>query len=89
VSRFTPGPSGRDAVTVTVHDGRSTRDQDLVDPRTGLGALLVRFQAATPFRTGDQLTLPDGSRWPVATVRDQMSLSGSWSQIVTIGDAAT
>lgn len=89
MSRFTPGPSGRDSVIVTVHDGRSSRDQDLVDPKTGLGAVLVRFQAATPFRTGDSITLPDGSQWPVAAVRDQMSLSGSWSQVVTIGDTAT
>jgi hypothetical protein len=88
VSRFSPGAAGRDAVTVTVHDGRSSRDQALVDAKTGLGAVLVRFQAATPFRVGDQLTLPDGSRWPVATVRDQMSLSGTWSQIVTIGDSS-
>jgi hypothetical protein len=87
VSRFAPGPSGRDAVTVTVHDGRSSRDQALVDPRTGLGAILVSFQAATPFRIGDLLTLPDGSQWPVAAVRDQMSLSGTWSQVVTIGDS--
>jgi hypothetical protein len=86
VSRFAPGPSGRDGVTVTVRDGRSSRDQALVDPDTGLGAVLVRFQAATPFRIGDPLTLPDGSQWPVSAVRDQMSLSGSWSQIVTIGD---
>jgi hypothetical protein len=89
VSRFVPGPSGRDAVNVTVHDGRSSRDQSLVDPNTHLGAVLVRFQAATPFRIGDSLTLPDGSRWPVAAVRDQMSLSGAWSQVVTIGDPAS
>jgi hypothetical protein len=88
VSRFAPGPSGRDAVTVTVHDGRSRRDQALVDPDTGLGDVLVRFRAAVPFRLGDQLTLPDGSRWPVAAVRDQMSLSGAWAQVVTIGDSA-
>jgi hypothetical protein len=75
-------------VTVTVHDGRSSRDEALVDPRTQLGAVLVRFQAATPFRVGDSLTLPDGSHWPVTAVRDQMSLSGAWSQIVTIGDSA-
>jgi len=74
-------------VTVTVHDGRSSRDQALVNPRTGLGAILVSFQAATPFRIGDLLTLPDGSQWPVAAVRDQMSLSGTWSQVVTIGDS--
>lgn len=88
MSRFAPGASGRDAVTVTVHDGRSSRDEALVDPRTQLGAVLVRFQAATPFRVGDSLTLPDGSHWPVTAVRDQMSLSGAWSQIVTIGDPA-
>ncbi len=87
MSRFAPGPSGRDAVTVTVRDGRSSRDETLVDPKSGLGAVLVRFQAATPFRIGDQLTLPDGSRWPVTAVRDQMSLTGSWSQVATIGDA--
>ena len=86
MSRFAPGPSGSDAVTVTVHDGRSSRDQALVDSATGLGAILVRFQAATPFRVGDMLTLPDGSQWPVTAVRDRMSLSGSWSQVVTIGD---
>jgi hypothetical protein len=86
VSRFAPGPSGRDAVTVTVRDGRSSRDETLADAETGVGAVLVRFQAATPFRIGDQLTLPDGSRWPVTAVRDQMTLSGAWSQQVTIGD---
>ena len=86
MSRFSPGASGPDAVTVTVRDGRSNRDEALVDAATGLGAVLVRFQAATPFRIGDPLTLPDGSEWPVAAVRDQMSLSGAWSQIVTIGD---
>jgi hypothetical protein len=88
VSRFAPGASGRDAVSVTVHDGRSNRDEALVDPDTRLGAVLVRFQAATPFRVGDSLTLPDGSQWPVADVRSQMSLSGVWSQVVTIGDPA-
>jgi hypothetical protein len=86
VSRFAPGASGRDAVAVTVHDGRSSRDEAMADPDTRLGAVLVRFQAATPFRVGDSLTLPDGSQWSVTGVRDQMSLSGSWSQIVTIGD---
>ena len=89
MSRFAPGASGRDAVTVTVHDGRSSRDEALVDPNTSLGAVLVRFQAATPFRIGDSLTLPDGSQWPVTAVRDQMSLSGAWSQVVTIGDRAS
>jgi hypothetical protein len=71
---------------VTVHDGRSSRDQALVDANTGLGAVLVQFRAATPFRVGDTLTLPDGSQWPVTAVRDRMSLSGAWSQVVTIGD---
>jgi hypothetical protein len=75
-------------VTVTVHDGRSTRDEALVDPKTQRGAVLVRFQAATPFRAGDSLTLPDGSQWPVTDVRSQMTMSGAWSQAVTIGDAA-
>jgi hypothetical protein len=89
VSRFAPGAGSRDAVTVTVHDGRSNRDDSAVDPKTSLGEVLARFQAATPFRVGDSLTLPDGSRWPVTAVRDRMSLSGAWSQIVTIGDAAT
>jgi hypothetical protein len=88
VSRFAPGARGRDAVTVTVHDGRSSRDEALVNPKTGLGAVLVRFQEATPFRVGELLTLPDGSRWPVTDARDQMSLSGTWSQVVTIGDPA-
>jgi hypothetical protein len=88
VSRFAPGAMGGGAVTVTVHDGRSSRDEALVDPNTHLGAVLVRFQAATPFRIGDWLTLPDGSQWPVTGVRNQMSLSGSWSQVVTIGDPA-
>jgi hypothetical protein len=88
VSRFAPGASGRDAVTVTVHDGRSGRDEALVDPTTHLGAVLVRFQAATPFGVGDSLTLPDGSKWPVTNVRNRMSLSGDWSQVVTIGDPA-
>jgi hypothetical protein len=59
-----------------------------VDPDTGLGAVLVRFQAATPVRVGDPFTLPDGSQWPVAAVRDRMSVSGSWSQVITIGDSA-
>ena len=86
MSRFTPGPIGSDAVSVTVHDGRSSRDQALVDPGTGLGAVLVQFRAATPFRVGDTLTLPDGTQWTVAAVRDRMSLSGDWSQLVTIGD---
>jgi hypothetical protein len=88
VSRFAPGARGSDAVTVTVHDGRSSRDESFVDPSTRLGEVLVRFQAATPFRIGDWLTLPDGSQWPVTDVRNQMSLSGSWSQVVTIGDPA-
>lgn len=88
LSRFAPGASGRDAITVTVHDGRSSRDEALVDPSTRLGAVLVRFQAATPFRIGDSLTLPDGSQWPVTEVRNQMSLSGAWSQVITIGDPA-
>lgn len=86
MSRFTPGARGGDAVAVTVHDGRSSRDEGLVDPKTRLGAVLVRFQAATPFREGDALTLPDGSRWPVTAVRSRMSMSGGWSQVVTIGD---
>ena len=89
MSRFTPGATGRDAVSVTVHDGRSSRDEALVDAKTQLGAILVRFHAATPFRVGDSLTLPDGSRWPVTGVRSQMTLSGSWSQTLTIGDATS
>jgi hypothetical protein len=76
-------------VSVVVHDGRSIRDESQVDPRTSLGAVLAKFQAATPFRIGDSLTLPDGSQWPVIAVRDQMSLSGAWAQIVTVGDTAT
>lgn len=87
MSRFTPGALGNEAVTVTVHDGRSGRDAAAVDPNTQLGAVLVRFEAATPFRAGDSLTLPDGSRWPVTAVKDRMSLSGAWSQVVTIGDS--
>jgi hypothetical protein len=75
-------------VAVTVHDGRSSRDEALVDADTGLGGVLARFQAATPFRVGDMITLPDGSRWPVTAVRDRMTLSGSWSQVVTVGDSA-
>jgi hypothetical protein len=59
-----------------------------VDENTGLGAVLIRFQAAVPYRIGDRLTLPDGSQWPVAVVRDRMSLSGAWSQVVTIADSA-
>ena len=86
MSRFTPGARGNDAVAVTVHDGRSGRDESRVDPGTQLGPVLVTFQAATPYRVGDSLTLPDGSRWPVTAVRDRMSLSGTWSQVVTIGD---
>jgi hypothetical protein len=86
VSRFTPGARGRDAVTVTVYDGRTGRDEALVDPKTRLGAVLSKFEAATPFRVGDVLTLPDGSRWPVTDIRNQMSLSGAWSQVITIGD---
>jgi hypothetical protein len=82
-----PGGAGRDAVAVTVHDGRSSRDAELVDPRTGLGEVLTRFNAAVPYRIGDVVTLPDSSRWPVVTVADRMTLSGSWSQAVTIGDA--
>jgi hypothetical protein len=81
-----PGSSGRDAVMVTVHDGRSTRDPAKVDARTGLGEELVRFSAAVPFRIGDLITLPDSSRWPVASVTDRMTLTGSWSQVVVIGD---
>jgi hypothetical protein len=75
-------------VSVTVHDGRTGRDEVLTDPSTGTGSVLVRFHAATPFQVGDLLTLPDGSRWPVTNVRNQMTLSGSWSQVVTIGDPA-
>jgi hypothetical protein len=88
VSRFAPGERGRDAVTVTVRDGRSVRDEALVDADASLGAVLVRFQAATPYRVGDSLTLPDGSQWSVTDVRNQMSSSGAWSQEVTIGDPA-
>jgi hypothetical protein len=88
VSRFAPGARGGDTVAVTVHDGRSSRDESLADPNTSLGAVLVRFQSATPFRVGDSLTLPDGSQWPVTDVRNQMSLSGMWSQVLTIGDPA-
>lgn len=88
MSRFAPGARGGDPVTVTVHDGRSSRDEALVDPNTRPGAVLLRFQAATPFRIGDWLTLPDGSQLPVTGVRNQMSLSGTWSQVVRIGDPA-
>ena len=34
------------------------------------------------------VTVHDGSQCPVTAVRDQMSLSGTWSQVVTIGDPA-
>ena len=86
MSMLTPGASGRDAVAVTVHDGRSTRDPAKVDERTGLGEELARFSAAVPYRIGDMITLPDSSRWPVHAVTDRMTLSGAWSQVVTIGD---
>ena len=82
-----PGGGGPDRVTVTVHDGRSFRDADQVDPGTGLGEVLTRFQSSVPYRVGDMITLPDSSRWPVAAVTDRMTLGGAWSQIVTVGDA--
>ena len=82
----TPGAPGRDAVAVTVHDGRRSRDPERVDPRTELGELLVKFTAAVPYRVGDLITLPDGTRWPARAVTDRMTLSGAWSQVVTIGD---
>lgn len=87
MSMLSPGSSGRDAVAVVVHDGRSFRDPDKVDPRTGLGEELARFDAAVPYRIGDVITLPDSSRWPVTAVTDRMTLTGSWSQVVTIGDS--
>lgn len=83
----TPGAGSRGAVTVTVHDGRSSRDPERVDAGTGLGEVLARFQAAVPVRVGDPIALPDGSSCPVVTVRDRMSLSGAWSQVVVVGDA--
>jgi hypothetical protein len=87
MSMTVPGASGRDGVSVTVRDGRSTRDAERVDPRGGLGEVLVRFHSAVPYRAGDTITLPDSTRWPVVTVTDAMTLSGAWSQVVTIGDA--
>ena len=87
MSMTVPGSSGRDAVAVTVHDGRSFRDPDKVDPRTGLGEVLVQFSSAVPFRTGDPLRLPDGTTCTVAAVSDRMTLTGAWSQIVTVSDS--
>lgn len=87
MSMTTPGAAGRDGVQVTVHDGRSFRDVELVDERTGLGEVLAQFRSATLFRVGDMVTLPDSSRWPVVAVKDRMLLTGGWSQVVTIGDA--
>jgi hypothetical protein len=87
MSMMTPGAGSRGAVTVTVHDGRRTRDPERVDPKSGLGEVLARFEAALPFRVGDPITLPDGSRCPVVTVSDRMSLTGAWSQVVSVGDA--
>jgi hypothetical protein len=55
MSMHTPGAPGRGDVSVKVHDGRKDRDPDLVDPKTGLGELLVQFMAAVPFRVGDQV----------------------------------
>jgi hypothetical protein len=87
MSMHTPGSPGRGDVSVKVHDGRKNRNPDLIDPKTGLGELLVQFMAAVPFRVGDQVALPDGTRWPAATVSDRMTLSGAWSQVISIGDA--
>lgn len=86
MSMITPGARGSGAVAIAVHDGRAARDPDQVDAATGLGQLLVRFQAASPLRVGDLITLPDSTRHPVTAVRDRMALDGSWSQTVTIGD---
>lgn len=86
MSMLTPGGGGPDRVTVTVHDGRSFRDAEQVDERTGLGEMLARFHSSVPYRIGDLITLPDSSRWPVVAVTDRMTLSGAWSQVVTIGD---
>lgn len=86
MSMTTPGAGSRGAVTVTVHDGRSGRDPDQVDAGSGLGEVLARYQAAVPVRVGDPIALPDGTRCPVVTVRDRMTLSGAWSQIVVVGD---
>jgi hypothetical protein len=85
MSMTTPGMSGG-SVAVTVHDGRSDRDPDKVDARSGLGEQLFRFSSAVPLRVGDLVTLADGSRWPAVTVTDRMTLQGAWSQVVTIGD---
>lgn len=87
MSMLTPGGRGPDRVSVTVHDGRSIRDAEQVDPSTGLGEVLSRFESSVPYRVGDLITLPDSSRWPVATVTDRMTLSGAWSQVVVIGDS--
>jgi hypothetical protein len=87
MSMTVPGNSGRDAVDVTVHDGRSFRDPDKVDPRTGLGDVLVTFTSAVPYRVGDSLGLPDGTTWTVSAVSDRMSLTGTWSQVVTVSDS--
>ncbi|MDP9094275.1 MAG: hypothetical protein M3N95_15405 [Actinomycetota bacterium] len=58
-----------------------------MDRSTGLGELLTEFKAAVPFRVGDQIALPGGTRWPAVTVSDRMTLSGFWSQLMSIGDA--
>ena len=76
MSRFAPGASGRDAVTVTVHDGRTSRDEALVDPATQLGAVLVRFQAATPFRVGDARPLPGERRDDGVVLRAERAQQG-------------
>ncbi len=72
---------------VHVHDRRPRWDQALQDG-WGFGELLMSTRSRRPLCLGDQVTLPDGSSWPVVSSREFHSVLG-WRQHVVVGEDAT
>jgi hypothetical protein len=83
------GVDGRRIIVgaVHVHDRRPSWDQALKDG-WGYGELLMSTRSRRPLHVGDEITLPDGSSWPVISTREFHSVLG-WRQHVVVGEDAT
>lgn len=68
---------------IRVHDRRPGSD-DLPVDEYGYGPLLDRRHGWHPLDIGDEVTLADGSRWPVVSSRIWRTSFG-WRQSVAVG----
>jgi hypothetical protein len=69
--------------SVYVHDGRPCALRPQVD-EYGYGPLVMRRRCRKPLDVGEQLTLPDGTVWPVISRRETFGVFG-WSERVLVG----